>query len=250
MQGIPENPYSAPQSALVETVDNGALSIEAALARGYDFNIGDVINESWQRVKGSKGMIVCGMIIYGVASQILATLLGLVLGFIGGMAGELAATVLSFIGGVIGSGLCATVLGGIYLLGIRQAAGQPLNFNELFSNFNLFMPLFILNILMAVLIYIGFLLLLIPGFYLAIAYMLALPLAMERKLSPWEALEASRKAITQRWFKVFGLMLVLSLIMMVSAIPLGIGLIWTFPMFIIAVGILYRTIFGVLPPPQ
>ena len=109
------------------------------------------------------------------------------------------------------------------------------------------MPLFILNILMAVLIYIGFLLLLIPGFYLAIAYMLALPLAMERKLSPWEALEASRKAITQRWFKVFGLMLVLSLIMILSMIPLGIGLIWTFPMFIIAVGILYRTIFGVLP---
>jgi hypothetical protein len=38
-------------------------------------------------------------------------------------------------------------------------------------------------------------------------------------------------------------------IMMISMIPLGIGLIWTVPMFIVAQGILYRTIFGVLPAP-
>ncbi|MCU9946561.1 DUF975 family protein [Pseudomonas sp. PDM13] len=250
MQGIPENPYSAPQSALVESTDTQALSIEAALARGYDFNIGDVVNESWQRVKGSKGMIIGAMLVYGVASQTLGLLFGFVFGLIGALGGEVMAAVLPIVGGLIASGLCASLLGGIYLLGIRQAAGQPLNFNEVFANFGLFVPLFILSILMAVLIYVGFFLLLLPGIYLGVAYLLALPLAVERKLSPWQALEASRKAISQRWFKVFGLMLVLSLIMMVSAIPLGIGLVWTFPMFIIAVGILYRTIFGVLPPPQ
>ena len=34
------------------------------------------------------------------------------------------------------------------------------------------------------------------------AYLLAIPLVVERGLSPWQALEASRKAITQHWFKV------------------------------------------------
>ena len=66
----------------------------------------------------------------------------------------------------------------------------------------------------------------------------------------WQALEASRKAITQHWFKVFGLFLLLGLITLISAIPLGIGLVWSIPLFVIAMGVLYRTIFGVLPAPQ
>ena len=74
------------------------------------------------------------------------------------------------------------------------------------------------------------LLLLIPGIYLSIAYRLAIPLVVERGLSPWQALEASRKAISQHWFKVFGLFFVLMLIMLLSMIPLGIGLIWTLPL--------------------
>ena len=78
--------------------------------------------------------------------------------------------------------------------------------------------------------------------------MLAIPLVVERGLSPWQALEASRKAITQHWFKVFGLFFVLMLIMLLSMIPLGIGLIWTLPLLIVTMGVLYRTIFGVLPP--
>lgn len=80
--------------------------------------------------------------------------------------------------------------------------------------------------------------------------MLAIPLVVERGLTPWQALETSRKAITQRWFKVFGLFLLLGLITLVSAIPLGVGLVWTIPLFVIAMGVLYRTIFGVLPAPQ
>lgn len=38
---------------------------------------------------------------------------------------------------------------------------------------------------------------------------------------------------------------VLSLIMFVSMIPLGIGLIWTIPMSMIAYGIIYRNMFGI-----
>jgi uncharacterized membrane protein len=71
---------------------------------------------------------------------------------------------------------------------------------------------------------------------------------VERGLSPWQALETSRKAISQHWFKVFGLFLLLGIIMGLSMIPVGIGLIWTIPLFIISMGVLYRTIFGVLPP--
>ncbi len=130
--------------------------------------------------------------------------------------------------------------------GLKQAleAGK---YDLAFSGFKNPLPIIITGVLMLVMIYVGCLLLLLPGIYLMIAYALALPLVIERGLSPWQALETSRKAISQHWFKVLGLNLVLGLIVGLSAIPLGIGMIWTVPLWAIASGVLYRTIFGVLP---
>ncbi|WP_422911380.1 hypothetical protein ACOCLD_07200 [Pseudomonas sp. MAC6] len=46
------NPYAAPASALQETPrDTQVPSIEEALSRGYDFTIGDLLSEAWQRSK-------------------------------------------------------------------------------------------------------------------------------------------------------------------------------------------------------
>ena len=59
----------------------------------------------------------------------------------------------------------------------------------------------------------------------------------------------SCKAITQHWFKVFFLFLTMNIVVWISMLPLGIGLIWTIPMFIVMIGVLYNRIFGVLPPP-
>ena len=97
---------------------------------------------------------------------------------------------------------------------------------------------------MYILVAIGFLLLVLPGIYLMVAYSLAMPLVVEKGLSPWQALEASRKAITKSWFRFIGLGLAIMVIMIVSMIPLGIGMIWTIPMAMIAFGIAYRNIFG------
>ena len=44
------NPYAAPVSALQESPrDLRVPSIEEALSRGYDFNIGELLSEAWQR---------------------------------------------------------------------------------------------------------------------------------------------------------------------------------------------------------
>jgi uncharacterized membrane protein len=92
---------------------------------------------------------------------------------------------------------------------------------------------------------IGFVLLIIPGIYLAIAYYMAMPLVVEKGLSPWAAMEISRKTVSKRWFTMFFFGIVMMLILIVSAIPLGIGLIWTLPMAMIAYGVIYRNMFGI-----
>jgi uncharacterized membrane protein len=99
-------------------------------------------------------------------------------------------------------------------------------------------------LLMVVLLLIGFLLLVLPGIYLLISYQIAMPLAVDKKLGPWEALETSRKIIGHRWFTVFGFNVVAMVLLALSTLLFGIPLIWTVPMLLIAYGILYRNLAG------
>lgn len=136
------------------------------------------------------------------------------------------------------------------MMGIKHIQHQEVAFSDLFSCFNKTGALIITAILMNIMIIIGFLLFVIPGIYLSVAYLLAFPLIVDRNISPWEALEASRKAISKRWFSVFFWYIALMIIVIISIIPLGLGLIWTMPMMVMAIIILYRDIFGIMSTEQ
>ncbi|WP_275628659.1 hypothetical protein [Pseudomonas sp. 273] len=247
-QELEQNPYATPASQLQQNPTGaGAPGIEEALARGYDFRIGDVLGEAWRKVKGMKGTLVVAAIIYAVAVNLLSFVIAFVLGLLG-LIHDSEPGALQIIVSVLAGALCYPLLAGLNMIGIRRAADQPATINELFAYFGLFVPLLVTGLAITVLTYLGLILLVLPGIYLGVSYALAIPLVVERGLSPWQAMEASRKAVGQHWFKVFGLFLALGLIMMLSAIPLLIGLVWTLPLAFIAIGVLYRTIFGVLPP--
>ena len=250
MNDAQTNPYTPPASELQHpATGEQPPSVEEALARGYDFGIDNVINQAWALVKGSKGLINGGyLLLYAVLFAgmfVLAIALSLV-GLLEAADGD-NSFVTEQLFNLLSSAVSYPFIAGIYLIGIRLAAGQPVSINLVFSQFSKFLPLLITGVLMTVLIAVGYLLLIIPGIYLSIAYLLAIPLVAERGLSPWQALETSRKAIHQHWFKVFGLCLTLGLILLVSMVPLGIGLIWTMPLLTLSFGVLYRIIFGVLP---
>jgi hypothetical protein len=261
-----QNPYSVPSSDLMDKAAPGqALSIEEALTRGYDFSVFDLLGEAWRKTKGTKGVIWGGFFaVFGVmiGAQIALYLITMLLGAgafglaalsgggdgaaIAGAAGLIVVTILS---SLISLAIMYPFMAGFNMIGIRQAAGQPVRFVELFSHFGRTLPLLGAGILMTIATIIGFALLILPGIYLSIALMLTIPLVVERKLSPWQAMMVSCKAITQHWFKVFFLFLLMNIILWVSMLPLGIGMIWTLPMVIVMIGVLYNTIFGVLPPP-
>lgn len=125
---------------------------------------------------------------------------------------------------------------GLGLLGIRRASGRDTPVSTLWEPYTMAVPLLIMFILMGVLIVGGLLLLILPGIYLAIAYSFAPYLIIEKGLGVWESLETSRKAITQYWWRYFGLMIVSGLLVIAGIIPLFIGLIWVLPLITIAAG--------------
>jgi uncharacterized membrane protein len=81
--------------------------------------------------------------------------------------------------------------------------------------------------------------------YLAIGYMYSMLLVADGKVGAWRALKVSRKAVSQHWFKFFFTVILVEIVVIISILPLGIGLIWSLPWVTVVFGNLYKTLFGV-----
>ena len=237
--------YQAPQSEL--TQDQDAADIEAALARAaagdFEFRPVAVVSESWELIKGAKLPILLGFIAIYVVSFLVQIVGALIWtpepsNFGGALFGSLVLGVLQMM-------VTTPLWGGMLYMGIRRAAGNPASVNDIGSQFSRAGALIVTGVLSMALIYVGFLLLIVPGIYLSVAYLQAIPLVIDKGLSPWQALEASRKAITRCWFRMFGLMLLVGVIFVIAALPLLIGLIWAIPLSVVVFGVAYRSIFGI-----
>ena len=226
-----QNPYQTPSSNMMtQQTNSGLLTIDEAISRGYDFDIGEAISEGWQATEGFK----LNFFLAGLCALAILFVVMFVVMFIP----------IPFLLNIVVSGVSAVLLGGLITMCLNQLRGQQVEVAQLFSVKHLWQPLLISGLLVGLLTMLGSILLIIPGIYLAIAYGLVNWIIIEQPgVTFWEAMEGSRKIITQHWFKFFGLGIVLGLINMVAAIPLGIGLFWTAPLTYLAMGTVYRKIF-------
>ena len=240
------NNYSTPSASLVNTTDN-TDALQAGIAGDYQLAIGDVISEAWQKTKGIKRYVLGAGILLYIVMFVFIMILGVIMALTGQTGETISAgsVVLQFVVQIALMAVILPFIGGIFIMCVKHIQGHEVSFGDLFSCLGKTGSLLITAILMNIMIFIGFMLFIIPGIYLSVAYILTVPLVVDRGLSPWEALEASRKAITKKWFTVFGFYLVLLVIMVVSMIPLGLGLIWTIPMMAVAFAIFYRQVFGI-----
>jgi len=219
-------------------------SMQEGIAAPYDFQIMDVIKEAWQRTTGLKGSVLgAGIFIFivliaiGAAGMFLLDLMPFI--------DENLISIFALIFNCIISILTYPFFAGIIMMGLHRAIDAPVSYKMAFSYFSYTLPIIIASICMVIIVSLGFVLLVLPGIYLSLAYMFTLPLIIDKNMDFWQAMETSRKAVSQHWFKLFFTAIVMSIIYVISAIPLGLGLIWTIPMLVALHGILYRRIFGI-----
>ena len=173
---------------------------------------------------------------------------------------------------------------GIFILGVRRAVNSTLEIRYIIRHYNKTLSLIVAWCLCAVFILLRFFLisvacnflggLILPTLmplmevvpyakfliigayfvlmsglvgYFSIDYLMTFPLIVEKELRAWQAIRASYKSIRHQRGKIFRLMLLIGLINALGALPLGIGLIWTLPFSVIAMGITYRNMFGCEP---
>ncbi len=83
----------------------------------------------------------------------------------------------------------------------------------------------------------------VPSTYLLVGYVFMLPLIADRQLTIWSAMETSRRAVHRQWIQMFGLLVASGMVLLVSAILLGIPLLLTMPVCVGALMVAYTDSF-------
>ncbi len=207
----------------------------------YDFNIIEIIKEGFRHLDGVKGIFIAAFILYLVTAVVLQVILAMVFPTgtpeVPNLLNQQIVTILAY-------PVLMPLMVGIIMMAINYSRGENIEFKSIFNYYHIMGKLALAGILIYVMTIIGFVLLVLPGIYLSIAYVFTLPLIADKGMDVWEAMELSRKTVTKHWFKVFGLLFLLSLIFLAGIMTFGIGLIWAVPLlFLTLYGLLYRSIF-------
>ena len=97
---------------------------------------------------------------------------------------------------------------------------------------------------------IGFVFLIIPGIYLAVAWKFALLLIIDKRLDFWPAMELSRRVVTHNFWPLFVLSLMSVLLNCLGVLACVIGTFVTWPLTVGAIAYAYEDIFGARPATQ
>jgi len=157
---------------------------------------------------------------------------------------QIALGCVPYVGGVIGIFLGAVFLAGIHWFFLRLSRGEPATIGDVFAGFGPALgPLILVGLVSCLLEGVGFLLCILPGIYLAVAWHYASLLALDKKVDFWAAMELSRKVVTRHWFGVFGLALVAILFLLAGTIACCIGIFVAGPIATAAMVYGYRDLF-------
>lgn len=202
----------------------------------YDFSITGVLEEGFRRTNGVKLTFIGAILIYLFISVFANMILKIVFPYDESIFNIYAASMFEAI-------LTIPILVGINMLAVKYVRGEDLNVPSIFDYYHLIIPLSLAYLAMTALILTGFILLVLPAIYLIVSFIFTYTLIVDKGLDVFEAIELSRKTVTHQWFKFFGLGLLSGVILVLGAIPLGIGLIWAVPTVYISYALLYHRLF-------
>ena len=197
----------------------------ASQYRGTSIDIFACLNRGWNLVLEHPGPLIGGTLLVFCAFFLLQFV---------PMLGWLATVILE-----------GPVIAGLYYMFLRRIRGETVGvadaFNGLSDNF---LQLFLAGFISSLLVAIGFLLCILPGIFLVICYIFVLPLAIDKKLEFWPAMEVSRQVVQAQWFTFFGLSFVCLLVLIAGTLACLVGLIVALPVVFATGAYAYEDVFG------
>ena len=220
-----------------------AVPASELLARDYALNIRSCLRRGWALVRKDFWPLV-GMSAFVLVMMSAAASFEVVLSS-GKSAGYPQGKT-----SILGLLLSGPLMGGLYLYFLKKIRRETAGVETAFSGFRQPFPhLVVGNFLAGLLTGLGFVCLILPGVYLLVAWILVIPLIVDRRLEFWPAMQLSRKLVTKHWWKYLGFLVVLGLINMAGLLACGFGLFITFPLTFAALAYAYDDIIGAVKSP-
>ncbi|SHG86969.1 hypothetical protein [Ferrimonas marina] len=139
---------------------------------------------------------------------------------------------------------------GLAYLGWRRATGQEARIGMVFNAWSLAAPLVLIALVSSVLANLGLFLLILPGIYVMAVLSQANLYYLFHRGSPIKAMIESAKVVHKHLLLVLPFYVVMSLLLLVSLVPMGLGLVITIPLFFYGKGVLFRELFPELSPAE
>lgn len=238
------------------SVMNVGGSIEQALKGEYHIDVVSVLKEAWQYTLHSRVSINLGLLFSLIIGMIISFIVS---SYMGGIEKVIEDPQARSLLNVIITLVISPFIAGVEMMGVFHAVGLKTNAKLIFAFLKRGSWVAVCSLLSSILVTIGFVLYL-PGIFLLVALSLAIPLVVEKRLSPIKAIVLCIQATRFQWFKLFAIYFILALIFVLSLLPLlilakssfsFIGIVmflfcftYLAPFFYNVKGILYREIFG------
>lgn len=225
-------------AAAQPTVGAEALAPEI-LARDYTLDIGSCLRRGWGLLRSDFWPLV------GVTALILA--LSSIAGSIGNSTvyslNDRSQARLTF--SALAMLVWGPLTGGLNFYFLKKIRGEKASIETAFSGFShRFLHLFLAGFVTCSLTTLGFLCLILPGIYLLVAWIFAVPLVIDKRLDFWPAMELSRKAVSKHWWKFLGFGIVLVLLNFAGVLACIVGVFIMIPITLAALMYAYEDIFS------
>lgn len=226
----------------------------------YLLPISDTMSVAWNKVKGAKATIWGAFALIFVIMFCLGFMDGLIKAFVPAIE-PVTNIIVQVIGFLLNMGLM--------FIGIQRAKDAPITYTQIFRAFEgriaiRVIALYVLEVILCILpicVIIGGAILtnfsqhsiayLISGIliiaigvasliYIAIRIFFAMAFILDQVSNPWESIKQTLIITRSNFWRLIWIFILQTFIILVSAIPLGIGLIWTLPFAIILYGVMYQ----------
>jgi hypothetical protein len=191
------------------------------LRRGGGVDIGGAISRGWALVRDNLWVFIAATVLSWLISVGLAfvPVLGWVVGFV--------------------------MLGGLDYMFLRRIRGETVQIGDVFAGFNIaFLHLALAGLVKGLLTCLGLILCILPGIYLAVGYVFALPLVIDKKMEFWPAMEVSRQVVHHHWWSMLGLVIVLAVLACAGFLVCFVGALVSIPVASASFMYVYEDLFG------
>lgn len=178
------------------------------------FDIGPCFTAAFEAMKRHIFIILLGYLVYGVIVAV-GTFIGIIFA---------PAVLVDVI-------LTPALVVGFIRFHLKVLRNQDPSISDLFDGFNMFGQSLALAIVQIILITVGFILCIVPGIYLAVAWSFSWFYLSDKKYGFWECMEISRRVVTANWGWALLLIIVSNIISYVGLIAFIVGVLLTIPMY-------------------